>query len=112
MLADVELDTKHRPPPLQRRPRNLPVPRDSIRIDIPLEDLPDADLRCCGMSQSPKLLSFWVKVFVTIFVLGFCMYKLHKSVPCDCSQEDTVYISLISSILSFWLGMRSSGGST
>ena len=100
------------PPIPPRRARTVLAARDSIQVNIPIDELPDSNLRCCGKEQSPKLLSFWVKVSITVFVLGFCMYKLHYSAPCDCSQEDTVYISLISSILSYWLGIRASGGST
>jgi hypothetical protein len=80
------------------------APRESVMISVPIEDLPRTDVFFCGRKTNPKMVSFSVKVFISLIVLGFSMYKLYKQAPCDCADDSVVYVSLITSILGVWLG--------
>ncbi len=84
--------------------KNGAQPRESVILNIRPEDLPKTDVMCCGGKVNPRLLSFSVKVSISIFVLGFSMYKLYRAPQCGCSEDSVVYVSLITSILSVWVG--------
>jgi hypothetical protein len=80
------------------------APRESVILNIRPEDLSRSNSLCCGRETNPRMLSFTVKVLISIMVLGFSMYKLYKQLPCDCADDSVVYVSLITSILSVWTG--------
>lgn len=88
-----------------RRVRSVPMMRESVNLSIPIEDLPDRSIQCCDRKTNPKMLSFFVKVFVSLLVLCFSMYKLWLKPSCDCENDAVVYVSLITSILSVWIGV-------
>lgn len=86
--------------------------RESIVLNIRPEDLSKGNLNisrdgmlCCGNKTHPRMLSFSVKVGISLMILGFSMYKLYKQEPCDCADDSVVYVSLITSILSVWTGV-------
>ena len=83
---------------------NKIIPRDSIILNVSPDQLPATDLNCCIGKINPKLLSFSIRVFISIMVLSFSMYKLWLKPSCDCDNDNVVYVSLITSILSIWLG--------
>jgi hypothetical protein len=85
---------------------NADPPRESYNISIPIERLPDSNIMCLGKHTNPKLIGFAVKVIISILILSFSFFKLHYTAPCDCSDDNVVYVSLISSILSFWTGQH------
>jgi hypothetical protein len=79
-------------------------PRESVILNIRPEDISRSSSLCCGRQTDPRMLSFSVKVAISLMVLGFSMYKLYKQAPCDCADDSVVYVSLITSILSVWTG--------
>ena len=67
----------------------------------PVVDEPDDYVKCCGCKYSKYCLNFSVRFFITLLIIGFSFYKLITED--DCSTE-AVYISLITSLISFWIG--------
>lgn len=62
---------------------------------------------CLGHQTDRKLLFFSVQVIISIFVLGFSFYKLSQTKECPtCEDTGAVYISLISSVLAYYIGSR------
>lgn len=85
--------------------------RDSVAINVPISEILHSTneaaytgIKCCG--AHPKLIGFFVKVSICVLVMGFSMYKLGTGEPCPCSDDSSVYISLISSILSYFVGQH------
>lgn len=80
--------------------------RESINLSIPISEIErsNPDARCCRLP--PKLIGFFVKVSICVFVLAFSMFKLATADPCPCADDSAVYISLISSILSYFVGQH------
>ena len=58
----------------------------------------EVKIKCC----SKYILNYVMRVFITVVIIGFSFYKLITSE--DCSTE-AVYISLITSLASFWTGI-------
>jgi len=92
-------------------PVDHPTMRDSVAINVPISEILHSTneaaytgIKCCGIH--PKLIGFFVKVSICVLVMGFSMYKLGTGEPCPCSDDSSVYISLISSILSYFVGQH------
>lgn len=80
------------------------IPRQSVIIPIDQLSINESKLLCCNMKTDSKMLSFFVKVMISTFILSFCFFKLHYIEACNCNDDSIVYISIMSSILSFWTG--------
>ena len=87
--------------------------RTPIRIGLPQRTSTDIQLdhtdnilkSCCGGSSDKRLITLLMQIGISAIILCFSAAMLAFS-----DQEDrAIYMSLISSILSFWLG-RSDGG--
>ena len=92
------MDTK-----LNRPQSPISLPRESIALNVSSGDM-ITDAKCCGNLTNTRLLSFSVKVSISVMILSFSMFKLWKSPKCDCNEDSAIYISLIASIMSAWLG--------
>lgn len=60
----------------------------------------DATWRIGGKNFDKRFLVFASQIFVSISVIGFCMYQLHVNDECENQQE---YISLLTLIVGIFL---------
>jgi hypothetical protein len=81
-------------------------PRASTIINMP-EEPANTDIYCCGVRSNPRFVSFFTKTTISILILGFCFLKLWNQPQCSCSDETAVYVSILSSVLSFFIGHQS-----
>lgn len=72
--------------------------------DLKLDHSANIYKSCCGGSSDKRLITLLVQVGISVITICFSAAMLAFSV-----QEDrAIYMSLISSILSFWLGKSDS----
>lgn len=55
---------------------------------------------CCSVPSDKRLLIFVSSLMISLIVLVFSCYQLTRNLGCN---SDTVYVSLITSILSIWI---------
>lgn len=96
-----ESPNSNEPPPLTRSTTHRP--RGSI---LPTSNIPGDDdtLGCCGFRCNPRLISFFTKTTIAVLIMSFCFIKLWYNNECECSDDSAVYVSMLSSVLSFFIG--------
>ena len=98
-VAEVPADDE--PPALTRG--TIHRPRGSI-LPTSINPADDGTLGCCGFRCNPRLISFFTKTSIAVLIMGFCFIKLWYDNGCECSDDSAVYVSMLSSVLSFFIG--------
>ena len=66
---------------------------------------------CCVKRIDIRCLEFFVKLGVSLLTLGFCFTMLIIK-PSDCEDGSTIYVSLISVIVTSWMASVTDIGSS
>lgn len=105
------MDEKKRSVPIDIKD-NHPLPRASHEPRHSVLDPRDSggsgggeveEVKCMCLKCSKLMLNYSMRIIISMSIIGFSFYKLLTKLTCD---GEAVYISLLTSILSFWLGVK------
>jgi hypothetical protein len=109
-VPDLELDNKNSPEIQSIKDNSLEELKEKLEIARFHDDV-EQNLECCLCPNSKtdkRLLILSSQIIISCLIILFCFYKLAQD---DADEDNKIYITLLTSIFSYWSGKSTNSDS-